>query len=265
LRSWPVRLCRQVAETYSRCSVSQGAGALAYCLVLSVFPLMMCITYLVGLAGPSLEQLLRPWRGVLPEQVMVLVQAYLREVGRGPSLAAFLAGLGSLLVSASAGLRGVMHTMDRLYGRRPGRGVGRVAVSVVLAALSLLAVYASAAVVLTGGWVAQLLEGLLPQWVWTGLGYVLPLCFMLLPVLAVYWAGSPRRLRDGRLVLNAGASALAIAVCSGVFSRFVGISARYPVVYGSLASIIVLLVWLYLCGNILLTGAVVGWVLRNHD
>lgn len=37
-------------------------------------------------------------------------------------------------------------------------------------------------------------------------------------------------------------------------------SSRYALVYGSLASLIILLVWLYFCGNILLLGAVVSRV-----
>ena len=51
-----------------------------------------------------------------------------------------------------------------------------------------------------------------------------------------------------------------MAACSAVFSWFIGMSSRYALVYGSLASLVILLVWLYLCGNILLLGAVVGWV-----
>ena len=41
-------------------------------------------------------------------------------------------------------------------------------------------------------------------------------------------------------------------------------SSRYALVYGSLASLIILLVWLYLCGNILLLGAAAGRVLERR-
>ena len=59
-------------------------------------------------------------------------------------------------------------------------------------------------------------------------------------------------------------AALAIVAASVLFSWFIGMSSRYALVYGSLASLIILLVWLYLCGNILLMGAVVGRVLENR-
>ena len=72
-----------------------------------------------------------------------------------------------------------------------------------------------------------------------------------------------------RLALRSGAglallAALAIVVSSAVFSWFIGISSRYALVYGSLASLIILLVWLYLCGNILLLGVVFGRVLDRR-
>ena len=43
-----------------------------------------------------------------------------------------------------------------------------------------------------------------------------------------------------------------------------GNSTRYNLIYGSLASVIIMLVWLYLCGNILIMGNVVNYVLFTH-
>ena len=59
-------------------------------------------------------------------------------------------------------------------------------------------------------------------------------------------------------------AALAIVAASVLFSWFIGMSSRYALVYGSLASLIILLAWLYLCGNILLLGAVAGRVLEDR-
>ena len=60
-----------------------------------------------------------------------------------------------------------------------------------------------------------------------------------------------------------GASA-ALAAASAIFSFLMGNSTRYPLVYGSLASVIIMLVWLYLCGNILIMGNAVNYVLFTH-
>ena len=91
---------------------------------------------------------------------------------------------------------------------------------------------------------------------------------MLLLVLAVYRMGTPPPLRREKKVLRLTAlfSAGALVACSVLFSWFIGMSSRYSLVYGSLASLIILLVWLYFCGNILLAGAVAGRVwFRRRD
>ena len=54
--------------------------------------------------------------------------------------------------------------------------------------------------------------------------------------------------------------AVAMVACSVLVSWVIDMSSRYSLVYGSLASLIILLVWLYFCGNILVIGAVVGQV-----
>ena len=52
-------------------------------------------------------------------------------------------------------------------------------------------------------------------------------------------------------------AAAALVAASAVFSWFIGLSSRYSLVYGSLASVVILLVWLYFCGNLLLLGVAV--------
>ena len=146
-----------------------------------------------------------------------------------------------------------------------------------LSALFLLTVYLSVVVIFTGEWFFWLLEENLPRRIaellplsalsglWRWLRYLLLFCFVLLLVLIVYRAGTPRgAVRRPVVLLSSLLAALAMVAASAVFSWFIGMSSRYALVYGSLASLIILLVWLYLCGNILLLGAAVGRVLENR-
>ena len=54
-------------------------------------------------------------------------------------------------------------------------------------------------------------------------------------------------------------------VVSMASSAVISTSVRYPLVYGSLASVIVLLFWLYVCGAVLFLGSAVNVALyRLH-
>ena len=109
---------------------------------------------------------------------------------------------------------------------------------------------------------AELIPLRLLSQLWGWLRYLLLFFCVLLLVLAVYRMGTPPPLRREKKVLRLTAllSAGALVACSVLFSWFIGMSSRYSLVYGSLASLIILLVWLYFCGNILLVGAVAGRV-----
>ncbi|MDD7340404.1 MAG: YhjD/YihY/BrkB family envelope integrity protein, partial [Firmicutes bacterium] len=175
---WPVRLGMDVLDTYSRCSIAQSAAALAYFLILTLVPLLMCVNYFIGLFHLDLEQMLLGLRQVFPQEGLQVILDYLSYAAENRSPAVLAAALSTIVISASAGLRTLLHTMDRLYHREPGRGVRRMAVSVVLSLLLLLTIYLSILVIFTGDWFFQLLEEHLP-------GQVKAL--ILLPALSQLW------------------------------------------------------------------------------
>lgn len=273
----PVSFALDTAELFLKAGASRSAAALSYFLILTLFPLLVCINYLIGLFHLDLENLLRSLAQLLPAGALAVIGDYLRYVADSQSPALLLASLFTILVSASAGMRTLLATMDELHGTADIHPLRRVVFSVALSALFLLTIYLSVVVIFTGEWFFRLLEENLPRHtaeliplgavedLWPRMRYLLLFCFVLLLVLLVYRAGSPRgTVRTSVVVLSSLLAALAISAASAIFSWFIGMSSRYDLVYGSLASLIILLVWLYLCGNLLLLGVVVGQVLENH-
>ena len=273
----PVSFALRTAALGGRVGVSRSAASLSYFLILTLFPLLVCVNYFIGLFHLDLEHFLSSLDQLLPPGALAIVSDYLGYVSHIQSPALLWASLFTILLSASAGLRTLLLTMDGLYQVENLRSLRRVAVSVLLSLLFLATIYLSVAVILTGDWFFHLLEVRLPDslarllplaalgrlWVW--LRYLLLFCFVLLLVLIVYRAGTPRgAARGGVVLLSSLGAALAIVAASALFSWFIGLSSRYALVYGSLASLIVLLVWLYLCAAILLVGAAAGRVLDRR-
>lgn len=271
----PVSFAVETADLYMSIGAPRSAAALSYFLILTLFPLLVCVNYFIGLFHLDLENLLRSLDQLLPAGALAVMEDYLGYVAGSQSDALLLASLITILISASAGLRTLLATLDSLHGTKNVPIVRRVLLSVLLSALFLLTIYLSVVVIFTGEWFFWLLEERLPgriaqlvpplSGLWRWMRYLLLFCFVLLLVLVVYRAGTPRRaMRTRMVVLSSLLAAAAIAAASAVFSWFIGMSSRYALVYGSLASLIILLVWLYLCGCILLLGAVVGRVLENR-
>ena len=273
----PVSFGVKAAELYLEIGAPRAAAALSYFLILTLFPLLVCVNYFIGLFHLDLENLLLSLDQFLPDEVLLVMRDYLGYVAGSQSRALLLASLVTILISASAGLRTLLAAMDGLHGVKNTHAVRRVVLSVALSALFLLTIYLSVVVIFTGEWFFWLLEEQLPRYMiehiplsalsglWRWMRYLLLFCFVLLLVLIVYRAGTPRGAMGRRVVVLASLlAALAIVAASALFSWFIGMSSRYALVYGSLASLIILLVWLYLCGNILLLGAVIGRVLEDR-
>ena len=279
----PVLFVRDMVQAYGRLGVSRAAASLAYFLILTLFPLLVCVNFFIGLLELDPEAVFSALDSLLPRESLSIILDYLTYVSGVPqsqSTPLLLASLFTILLSASAGLRTLLKTMDELYQVRHVSSLRRVVVSVALSILFLLTIYLSIVVIFTGDWFFQLLEARLPSplaeliplrllsQLWGWLRYLLLFFCVLLLVLAVYRMGTPPPLRREKKVLRLTAllSAGALVACSVLFSWFIGMSSRYSLVYGSLASLIILLVWLYFCGNILLVGAVAGRVwFRRRD
>ena len=57
---------------------------------------------------------------------------------------------------------------------------------------------------------------------------------------------------------------LVFTVVSGFFSWFISSSVKYSAIYGSLASVIILMLWLYILSNVILIGALINKEIGEH-
>lgn len=267
----PIRFAVDVVDVYFSKHVSRAAAELAYFLILTFFPIMICISAFVNELHLDLSALVDQADPFLPEGVLAIFQEYLTYIDTNQSAAMLLSGAFLTILFASAAVRGLMNVMHELYGRATFRGLWQLAASVLFSVLLLATIYLSLAVVVTGNWFFHLLgqvlrlEGLVERFgTWQWIKYLLLLGLVFLFILLLYRFAAPLDKPRPPVVPGALAASAALAVASMVFSLLMGNSTRYSLIYGSLASVIIMLVWLYLCGNILIMGNVVNYVLFIH-
>ena len=270
LEARPVRFLREVAELYFSCHVSRSAAELAYFLILTFFPILICINAFVGLLELNIQTVIDQLSPVFPQEILGVLGEYVKYITTNQSGALLAAGLGGTLFSASAAFRALMNIMEDIYGRKSYSGLGRVAASVVFSLLFLLTIYLSLAVLITGDWLFRAAEELLHlepaslPWDWQWFRFLLLFLLVLLFVMLVYRMSAPRSRPRPPVLAGALLAAAALVAASALFSWFIGLTSRYSLVYGSLASVIILLVWLYLCGKILILGNVFSCVWYRH-
>lgn len=261
-----VRFVREMVRIYFAKRVSRSAAELAYFLVLTFFPILICINAFVGLLHLDIQAVMEAAAPFFPKETLGILGDYVGYITTNQSTALLIAGAGMTLFSASAAFRALMNIMEELYGRKGYRGFWRILASLVFSVLFLLTIYLSLVVLLTGDWLFKLVEDFfhletatLP-WDWQWFRFLLLFLLVLLFVLLVYRMAAPRGKPRPPILTGAFLAAAALVAASALFSWFIGLSSKYSLVYGSLASVIILLVWLYLCGNILILGNVFNCV-----
>jgi len=261
--SWWAAVKRTVRE-FQVDNLKDWAAALTYYSVLSIFPALLVLISLVDLAGPgTIQTLLRNLGQVVPgsvSQILATAIENLRQT-RGSAGVLALVGLAVALWSASNYIAAFMRASNAIYDVPEGRPIWktlpiRIAVTVVV--MVLLAASA-VAVVATGGLADRIgrLLGLgstvVTVWdiaKWPVLLLVVSFMFALL-----YWA-SPNARQGFRWVTPGGILAVVVWVAaSAAFALYVANFGSYNKTYGSLASVIIFLVWLWLSNIAILLGA----------
>jgi len=261
--SWWAAVKRTVRE-FQVDNLKDWAAALTYYSVLSIFPALLVLISLLDLAGPgTIERLLDNLGQVAPGSVNQILEGAINNLRqtRGSAGVLALAGLAVALWSASNYIAAFMRASNAIYDVPEGRPVWktlpiRIAVTVVV--MVLLAASA-VAVVATGGLADRIgrLLGLgstvVTVWdlaKWPVLLLVVSFMFALL-----YWA-SPNARQGFRWVTPGGILAVVVWVAaSAAFALYVANFGSYNKTYGSLAGVIIFLVWLWLSNIAILLGA----------
>lgn len=258
--SAPVRFVREMVDIYFAKQVGRSAAELAYFLILSFFPILICVNAFIGVLRLDVNSALEALEAFLPPELLGVVSDYLAHVTRHESPGLLAAGAFMTVLFASGAVRSLMSIMNEIYERKGYGGLVQLILSVVFSVLLLVTIYLSIIVVFTGNWFFHLVERYLPlrwlpgTWDWQWIRFLLLFGVVFLLVVLVYLMAAPPGKPRAPVFLGAFLASVALVVASGIFSYFIGMSSRYSLIYGSLASVIILLLWLYLCGNILILG-----------
>jgi membrane protein len=241
------------------------AAALTYYSVLSLFPAVVVLAGVVGLLGKSATQpLIDNLQQLAPGQARDILVDVVKQLEGSASVAGPVAILGllSALWAASGYIGGFIRASNSIYEVEEGRPIWKtipLRIALTLAMMVLLAVTALG-VVVTGGIAERVGRALglgsTGVQVWDIAKWPVLAVLVSLAIALLFWA-SPNVRQPGFRWLTPG-SALAVLVwvlTSLGFAFYVANFASYNKVYGSLAGVVVFLVWLWLSNLAVLFGA----------
>lgn len=265
LRTVRLVLERSVGEFFRDRGPDQ-AGALTFYGVLSLFPALLVVVSLLGVFGQgarTVDALMGMLSDIAPEEILDPirdpVEAVVTTQAAGTAL---VVGAVIALWTASRYVRALGRAMNLVFGIEEGRppwrllpvGLLLTALLVVLVAVGGLALVFTGPIAETvGGWIG-LGETALAVW---GLAKWPAALVSAVLALAILYRFAPNV--AGRkfhwVSLGAAAALLIMGVATAGFGFFVSHFGNFNRSYGSLAGIIVFLVWLWLVNMAVLYGA----------
>ena len=253
--------------------LSNGAAILAFYMMLALFPTAIFgLSSLKYLPIPSLEQAFFDlFQQVLPATAADLLRQTVQEVLRKghPGLLSF--GLLFAIWSASTGWSAVMQQLNAVYGVSERRSYWTTrAISVALMLLFGLLVVLTFLLVVFGGvlqeWIGERLGwSPLLRLVFAVLRWLVILFFVLADFAAMYRLG-PNTEQPFR-IFSAGSvcATLGLLVASVGFKLYVSNFGSYDRAYGGLGAVIVLQLWLFIVGWMILLGGVINAAVHGES
>ena len=262
--SWRGVLKRSVKE-FRNDNLSDWAAALTYRSVLTLAPGLLVMVSALGLLGSDTsDKLVDNVSQLAPGGVTTVLKQVLQNVqSRNSAGVAAIIGIAVALWSASGYIAAFMRASNAIYEVGEGRPIWktvpvRLAITIAMVVLGVI----SAAIVVLSGPIADRVGhaigvGDTGLTIWNIAKW--PVLIILVSLmLAILYYGAPNVKQPGGIqwVSPGGVVAVLIwVVASAVFAFYVANFGSYNKTYGSLASVIVFLIWLWLTNVAILLGA----------
>ncbi|MFF9809658.1 YihY/virulence factor BrkB family protein [Streptomyces coeruleorubidus] len=262
-KSWGAVLKGSIRE-FKDDELTDRAAALTYYGVLALFPALLVLVSLLGITGRSTtDRVLDNVQQLAPGSARDIITRAVEQLQGNAGIGSLMAIVGLVLAvwSASGYVAAFMRSANAVYDMPEGRPVWkllpvRVAVTVVL---MVLAVISALIVVFTGGLARQvgttLGIGDTALTVWSIAKWPALVVLVTIMIAILYWATPNAKVKGFRWITPGSLLALLIwMIASAGFAVYVANFASYNKTYGTMAGVIVFLVWLWITNLAILLG-----------
>ena len=249
--------------------VARDSAALTYYLLFAIFPLLIFLNNLVGLLSYDLDALLAMLARVIPRDVVDLLGQYLVYVSRVSSRTLLWFSAVFTIYFPFRAANALFLSVRKAYGAGMPTGFVRYQLRVLLFTLLLIvAIFFSVFASTIGNRVLDFVSGYiylsdLSIRLWSRLRFVFVGAVMFAVIALLYALALDKHPAKRGIWPGVLTALVAWIVVSMLYSLYVERAANYSVIYGSIGTVIVLLLWLYLTAALLIMGAEFNSVLLS--
>lgn len=246
------------------------AATLAYYFMLSIFPLLIFMLALIPYFNLDVDMIYSFINDYVPENLAELLSTTILEVINEPQGGLLSFGILATIWSASNGMNALIRAVNRSYNIEETRGFLRLrGLSILLTIGMIIVIVATLLLPVFGNLIITGLErfSLLPHDIAVILNilrWIIGIGLMTLVLMLLYWIGPNIKLKLSQVIVGAVVATIGWQIISFAFSTYVSNFGNFTATYGSLGGVIILMLWFFLTGLILVIGGELNATLYLH-
>lgn len=232
-------------------------------------PLVILLLVSLNHIGPTIDTLNDFTSNFTPNIVSSFFELYAHEIAAESNSTITIASVLVLLWSASKGIFAIIGGLNSVYEIKESRNyfVLRI-VAMIYTVIFIIVLISTVSLLVFGNNIYNILSNLFPttriyMFLASSLRYFIGFLILVIFFALIYKALPNETKRFSEQLPGAIVSATGWICFSIGFSLFVESNDNYASVYGSLTTIILMMLWLYICMYILFFGALINVILTN--
>ncbi|WP_064094193.1 YihY/virulence factor BrkB family protein [Rossellomorea aquimaris] len=236
------------------------AAQIAYYFLLSLFPLLIFLVTLLPYLPVEQGDVLGVVRDFAPGETMKMIDETLQDVMSNRNSGLLSISIIATMWSASNGMNAIVKSLNRAYDVSETRSFLVTRFMSILLTLAMILVFVIALLLPVFG--KQIGIYLFSQFgfseqfltVWNGIRWAISPIILFIIFVGLYFFAPSKRIKCLSAFPGAIFATLGWVLVSLAFSFYVGSFGNYSATYGSIGGIIVLMIWFYLTGIIIMIG-----------
>ncbi len=257
------RWVREIRKLTTDSMVNILPGQIAFFLILSIFPLFISVGWVASLFDISIDTLIKTLESTLPYDVAKILANFIGGKSFDTSI-----GISMIVgfILASNGAHAIITASNALYGFPPDDFVRRRVKAVFLIFILVILITFLIVILTYGNTLAKIIIDVLNivhsanliYWLFATIKWPVAMILIFFTIKLIYaiapdWQILSKNTTKGALFTTAG-----WIVATAIFSYYVSHFANYDIFYGSLSSIVIFMIWIYVISYILVLGIAIN-------
>lgn len=249
--------------------IHDWAATLAFYFMLSIFPLLIFLLALVAYLPIQIEQVYAFIEAYVPDELAHLLTTTVFDIVQEPKGGLLSFGILGTIWSASNGMNALVRALNRAHNIDETRSFIKQRLLSIFMTLGMIVVLVVTLLLPVFGrvileWIASIIS--LPTTSFEFLNrirWIVGIAIMTIVLMVIYTIAPNKRIRYSQVMIGAIFATTSWQLISYLFSIYIENFANYSATYGSLGGVIILMLWFFLSGYILVMGGEINAALNQ--